>query len=947
MTAVMAWMISSALFIASAANSVTTVARVASSVDITEDVDYVITDAQPFSTAGSVNIVNTEHAVVRFSNVKPSLVIKNWMDHIFINGEQAVNGTNCQVRMYSRGAIVFPYDKNYRPLTCYTEQNFGGDSYNNYTEGHTGGFMKSLNATNLNNKIRSFKLKRGFMVTFAIGAGGWGYSRCFIADQEDLEFATLPDVLDQRISSYRLFQWYNFGKQGLASNGSYEAVQALNVQGCYDWAQGNASNLPDTEWVPNHIYEDWPSASTCGSVTGSCHMKTNNEPGNSADDRPQDVETVLANWQNLMRTGLRLCSESSHDGSMGHLRDFIDSIDARGWRCDILDMHCYWTGNFNNLGSYSNNYGNGRPVWVSEWIWGASWNHNGCFSDGRTDAEILSNTKTILSQLNNSDIVERYFYWNSESKGHIYENGKLTALGEYYSQMETGLGYKKKNEYIPKNPRYEAVGELSYTYKSAKGTVDLNWSDPNGDLMNSITVMCKLPDQSIWTEVASIDPKDKNSSAGATYVYTDTVAEPGTYTYRIKEVWFNGTTTYYTNQVVVNVAPARGTSEFQFGRLTMDSEDELTTMFSESFDYSDGVSPRVFMGTMTNKNSSYYAGNFLKSASASRFVYKILPWKSNTATLKNSEEVPFFALKPGLYTFKGHNGQDLQCEVGEVKSEKSSDYQWSDTTEVVFENPFPEDVVPVVLTEVRAPALQTTVFNVRIFDVTNTGFKFIVYTENSTGVKVTTARNVEYLAITPGVGAIDADNDIYIAAGHGMESKIYGSSQRENFFRVKNSEEGADSLQLYLNKPSILTNLQTNNYPAIAMLRRTDTTEKDDAGATWTTAVRVKKIHDYSIQVDGKTVSKTTTAEPYQDNMAWVCISDHILIGPDKEELNIATAIPGDVNEDGEVNINDVVAIINQMAGTASWKNANVNGDPDGTVDINDVVAVINIMASK
>ena len=57
--------------------------------------------------------------------------------------------------------------------------------------------------------------------------------------------------------------------------------------------------------------------------------------------------------------------------------------------------------------------------------------------------------------------------------------------------------------------------------------------------------------------------------------------------------------------------------------------------------------------------------------------------------------------------------------------------------------------------------------------------------------------------------------------------------------------------------------------------------------------------------------------------------------------------LKGDVNEDGAVNINDVVAIINVMAGTASWPNANVNGDPEGAVDINDVVAVINIMAGK
>lgn len=56
-----------------------------------------------------------------------------------------------------------------------------------------------------------------------------------------------------------------------------------------------------------------------------------------------------------------------------------------------------------------------------------------------------------------------------------------------------------------------------------------------------------------------------------------------------------------------------------------------------------------------------------------------------------------------------------------------------------------------------------------------------------------------------------------------------------------------------------------------------------------------------------------------------------------------ASSIVGDVNDDKSVDINDVVCIINQMAGTAVWAKANVNGDPN--VDINDVVSVINIMA--
>ena len=52
----------------------------------------------------------------------------------------------------------------------------------------------------------------------------------------------------------------------------------------------------------------------------------------------------------------------------------------------------------------------------------------------------------------------------------------------------------------------------------------------------------------------------------------------------------------------------------------------------------------------------------------------------------------------------------------------------------------------------------------------------------------------------------------------------------------------------------------------------------------------------------------------------------------------------GDVNGDGEVNISDIVAIINTMAGTATWP-GDVNGD--NSIDISDIVMVINIMAGQ
>ena len=57
-----------------------------------------------------------------------------------------------------------------------------------------------------------------------------------------------------------------------------------------------------------------------------------------------------------------------------------------------------------------------------------------------------------------------------------------------------------------------------------------------------------------------------------------------------------------------------------------------------------------------------------------------------------------------------------------------------------------------------------------------------------------------------------------------------------------------------------------------------------------------------------------------------------------------ASGKKGDVNRDGEVNISDVVAVINTIAGSTTFKaTADVNGDK--SIDISDIVAIINIIA--
>jgi hypothetical protein len=74
-------------------------------------------------------------------------------------------------------------------------------------------------------------------------------------------------------------------------------------------------------------------------------------------------------------------------------------------------------------------------------------------------------------------------------------------------------------------------------------------------------------------------------------------------------------------------------------------------------------------------------------------------------------------------------------------------------------------------------------------------------------------------------------------------------------------------------------------------------------------------------------------------SVAGVKTVTEIIIGEDQPE-----PLKGDVNGDEKVNISDVVAVINTMAGETTFKDtSDVNND--GKTDISDVVMIINIMA--
>ena len=838
---------------ANAANTITKVNQVSTEVTLSENVDYVITSATPFTGEGKVNITNTEHAVLIIQSIRPSIVISDHLKgRIFINGAQAVNGQNCQVKMYAQGAIIMPYDKNIKPLTVYSEKNFEGTAVNNFGLEHSGGFMNSLTDAKLNNKIRSFKLKRGYMVTFATGLNGWGYSRCFIADKEDLEFSELPTVLDGRISSYRVFQWYDAQKKGLASDTRERANSLLGTSWCYDWAAG-FSHLPDRECIPHQIYVAWPSASACGSATYACHMKTNNEPGNSADDQPQSVETILNQWQELMRTGLRLCSESSHDGSWAHLDEFIAEVDRRGWRCDILDLHCYWSGGFDNMQYYYEKYGK-RPIWISEFVWGASWNNNGIFATDRSfstanQQKNLDAMKGILTSLNNSPYVERYAYWNSEADCSKLLRGEseMSLTGNYYRDMNSGMAYRKEYEKIP-NVVYSAPSNVTGEWANQKaGIYKLSWEDTNFDLLNEIQIQRKSDEDDDYITVKTIKPADQNTKK-MVYTYQDTLTTAGIYEYRVINVTAENKM-LVSSTFKASRSSVMSSNTIHYGEMILVGLDGIKIAYDEDSPFSDD--PAIFMGALTNNNSNLHLTNLVTLATKTGFTYTPNPWLSSAEVdMKEVEKIPFMSISEGTHQFGS-----LTSEVGTAKVRMSKEQA------VTFTNPFPEGVVPVVLTEIYKPSIVKAPMVTKIWDITNTGFKCQIVSEEGATTS-SSSYNVKYMAITPGVGIVDETKDLLIAAGRN-NSSVYGTSNRANHFML-----GEDTLRSL--SPYIFTNLQTKNYDAATILRKQSNITETINGVKYTIGARIKRATD----ANKKTTSDGTklNATSMKDDLGWVVL---------------------------------------------------------------------------
>ena len=383
-------------------------------------------------------------AWVLMPNIRPSVVQASYLSQFLVNGVAAALNTNIRLVEYAMGTMVIPHGSSITPLQIFTGPNFLGASTNLalYT------YYNTSTALGLfNQNIKSFRLKRGYMATFAQNANGTGASQVFVAQDADLDVGFLSANLSQPISFVRVFPWRWIAKKGW---GGTQYMPLTDPLWSYDWSTGSASTV-DREYLPMK----WSSSSGTGNINNmqntTCVLGYN-EPDATAQAN-MTTNQAIADWPTMMQWGLRAGAPASSDSGLNGqgiqwTLNFMTLATNLGYRVDFVPVHWYKCGQSPaQLISYLNQVYAifKRPMWVTEWNDGASW----CTpvpADYNAEATALTNFVTALE---NSPIVERYSiysYWSGTAGTNLQlatgsGSGTLTPAGVAYMNLPSKVAY--------------------------------------------------------------------------------------------------------------------------------------------------------------------------------------------------------------------------------------------------------------------------------------------------------------------------------------------------------------------------------------------------------------------------------------------------------------------------------------------------------------------------
>ncbi|GHT76628.1 hypothetical protein FACS189463_2080 [Bacteroidia bacterium] len=627
-----------------------------SAVTVSDKADLHLTAATPLS--NSTITLATENAWLFFDNLRPSDVINNWLQYVKAGNAQAVNGTNVRVEVYVQGTVVIPHSSSLSPLQAFDAPGFTGNS-----QQYNVNYHKPLGT--MDNKIRSFKLKRGYMATFATASNGRGFSRVFIADEADLEISQVQPELDQTVSFIRVLKWYNPSVKGVCgSNDGY--VQLTQSTWWNNWGAGNNSQT-NYEFVPmwNKLNGNWSAINNKTNVTHLLGLNEPDHPEQHKDDNGEKaitVATAIAEWPKMLESGLRVGSPACTDWNW--LFQFIDECDRLNYRVDFVAWHAYWGGKSPQAWYSDLKYiheRTGRPVWITEWNNGANWTNEGGWDRDQSSTsspKSLSDTEAnrqkqlrditaILQVMDTTSFIERQSLYNWVETARMivtnsdYSNRALTPAGEYFRDDKSQPAFKRHKEYLP-TWRLPAPVVTSSAITTNNTKMELNLTASVYDEL----ILTYVVEEKIGTgDYAAIANIGNQPVITRLAIPVNTVQQ-GIHSYRVKAIDRAGTTSKPSNEVSF-VVSAPG--NVQFGDIKIISTDWTTMYFGQTFN----TPPVAVLGTPGNNNVSVLMSNRIQSLANAQMRFKLYPWKYVTSPLSYSENLAYLVLPSGTYNFEG------------------------------------------------------------------------------------------------------------------------------------------------------------------------------------------------------------------------------------------------------------------------------------------------------
>lgn len=389
--------------------------------------------------SGCLINLNSTDAYCVLPSIKPSVLVSSYLSQFRINGAIAIVDVNCRVVQYGMGAIVVPHNSSFQPLQVFSGPHFTGSaaSLSQYV------YYKGTGLGAMNANISSFKLKRGYMATFAQTENGTGLSKNYVAQDGDMEISVLPDSFDDSVRFVYVTPWRWVSKKGIAGN----IEGPLNVRWKYNWNLDQNSTR-DLEYVPIRQQRWWPGLGQDWKARGACQLLGYNEPDKS-DQANMAVGDAIYSWPDLLATGLRLGAPAVSDGGRsGWLYPFMTQADSANLRVDFVPVHYYWCFNPSDPAGAATQMYNflkatydqvKRPLWITEWNNGANWTGCGDPSYAQQQAAIAA----MIDMLDSTPFVERYapYNWVEDVRRLEWDDGSLTSAGVTYRDKQSPIGY--------------------------------------------------------------------------------------------------------------------------------------------------------------------------------------------------------------------------------------------------------------------------------------------------------------------------------------------------------------------------------------------------------------------------------------------------------------------------------------------------------------------------